>query len=74
MQKCDEAPQQVEVADQQQQEDQGGAKKRKSDLKSLLSTIKFEKREEAGGAEGRVGHSTSRADQLACEFLLYKQM
>lgn len=74
LQKCDEAPQQVEVADQQQQEDQGGAKKRKSDLKSLLSTIKFEKREEAGGAEGRVGHSTSRADQLACEFLLYKQM
>lgn len=29
MQKCDEAPQQVEVAEQQRQEDQGGAKKKK---------------------------------------------
>ena len=29
LQKCDEGPQQVEVAEQQQQEDQGGAKKLK---------------------------------------------
>ncbi|KAL1250025.1 hypothetical protein QQF64_021030 [Cirrhinus molitorella] len=63
----------VQASKQQQEEDQGRAKKRKEDLKSLLSTIKFEKSVvEAKGAEG--GHSTSPADKLTGEILLYKQM
>lgn len=80
LQKSAEAPslqQKNEVqAPEKQKQDQGGAKKRKTDLKSLLSTIKSEKMEKsevvAAGAEG--GHSASPPDQLTSEFLLYKQI
>ncbi len=44
-----------------------GTKKRKTDLKSLLSTIKHQKREEEGEVEGAdcgVSHPTFQADQL----------
>ena len=77
LQKAGEAPQShqpVEITLPQEQAT--GAKKRKTDLKSLLSTITFEKREsgEAGMAEGGASFSPSPSDRLTSEYLLYKQI
>lgn len=58
LQKSDDAPRQPQKG-QEQPEHQEGAKKRKTGLKSLLSTIKSEKMLESGEASGAKGGGKS---------------